>query len=229
MKMANFKNHRQFILRCLSNSIIPVRVQLKHNIKTPKGKYIIRKAEKALLNERVRSINNMINMFNWQINTCIEKLENQLKKEDMEECYRCIEGRRETRHLKTLKRHLEKFNRLCHRNTGGCSNHTHSGNNSGIGTGGHTNQNTEMALTQQQPNNSMAEHTQEHNNNNQDWVRNLSRRPLTKAQEKILSHGPNYSIVTKEPPIGEYIAQVERVCQSLTQGEAKKLRGEVNQ
>ena len=73
----------------------------------------------------------------------------------------------------------------------------------------------------------MAEPTQEHNNNNHSWVRNLSRRLLTKAQEKILSHGPNYAIVTKEPPIGEYIAQVERVCQSLTQDEAEELRGEV--
>ena len=171
----------------------------------------------------------MINKFNWHINTCIEELEKQIKKEDMEECYRFIEGRRETRHLKTQKRHLEKFNRLCHRNTGGHSNHTHSGSgkDSGIGTGGCTNQNTEMALTQQQPNNSMADPTQEYNNNNWNWVRNLSRRPLTKAQEKILRHGPNYAIVTKEPPIGEYIAQVERVCQSLTQGEAEELRGEV--
>ena len=197
--MADFKNHRQFTLRCLSNNIIPVSVQLKSNIKTPKGKYIIRKAEKALLNERVRSINNMINMFNWQINTCIEELENQTRKEDMEECYRFIEGRRETRHQKTQKRHLEKFSRMCHRNTGGCSNHTHSSNHSGIGTGGHPSQNKEMAITQQ-PNNSMPEPTQEHNNNNNNWVRNLSRRLLTKAQENILSHGPNYAIVCKEPP-----------------------------
>ena len=184
LKMANFKNHRWFTLGCLSNNIIPVSVQLKSNIKTPKGKYIIRKAEKALLNEKVRSINNMINMFNWQINTCIEDLGNQIRKEDMEECYRFIEGRRETRHWKTQKRHLEKFSRLCHRNIGGHSNHTHSSNDSGIGTGGHPNQNTEMPLTQKQPNSSTSEPTQEHNNNNNNWVRNLSRRLLTKAQEK---------------------------------------------
>ena len=73
--MANFKNHRRFTLRCISSNIIPVSVQLKSNIKTPKGRYIIRKAEKALLNERVRSINNTINMFKWQINTCIEEQE----------------------------------------------------------------------------------------------------------------------------------------------------------
>ena len=167
-------------------------------------------------------------MFNLQINTCIKELENQIKKEDMVECYRFIEGQRETRHLKTQKRHLEKFHRLCQRNTGGHSNHTHS--SSGIGTGGCTNQNTEMALLHQQQNSSMPDTTQEqtqYNNNNQNWVRNLSRRPLTKAQEKILSHGPNYAIVTKEPPIEEYIAQVEKVCQSLKQGEAEKLRGKV--
>ena len=78
-------------------------MQLKSNIKTPKGIYIIKKAEKALLNERVRSINNMINKFNWQINTCIEEQENEIEKEDMEECFRFIEDQRETRHLKTQK------------------------------------------------------------------------------------------------------------------------------
>ena len=232
LEMADYKNHRWFTLRCLSNNIIPVSVQLKSNIKTPRIKYIIRKAEKALLNERVRSINNTINMFNSQINTCIEELENQIRKDDMEEgdemeeCYTFIEGRRETRHWKTQKRHLEKFSRMCHRNTGGHSNYTHSSNHSGIGNGGCPSQNTEMAL-RQQPNNNMPEPTQEHNNNNNIWVRNLSRRLLTKAQENILSHGPNYAIVSKEPPIGEYIAQIERVCQNLTQGEVEELRGEV--
>ena len=233
--MADFKNHRRFTLRCISSNIIPVSVQLKSNIKTPKGKYIIRKAEKALLNERVRSINNMINMFKWQINTCIDELRKLIRKEDMEECYSFIEGRRETRHQKTQKRHLEKFNRLCHRNsnTGGCSNHSHSGTLSGIGTGGRSNQNTEMASLTQQPNNNTLDPTSDSNNNNSNnnsnnkWVKNLSRRPLTKAQENILSHGPNYAIVTREPPIGEYVAQIERVCQSLTQGEGEELRAEV--
>ena len=42
----------------------------------------------------------------------------------------------------------------------------------------------------------------------------------------VLSHGPNFTIVTQEPPIGEYIAQAEKVCQNLKQGEAEELRGE---
>ena len=170
-------------------------------------------------------------MFKWQIDTCIEELGKLSGKEDMEECF--IEGRRETRHQKTQKRHLEKFNQLWPRNIGGHSNHSHSGTLSGIGTGGHSNQNTEMAsITQQQNNHTLDPTSDNYNNNgnnnsNNKWVKNLSRRPLTKAQENILSHGPNYTIVTREPPIGEYVAQIERVCQSLTQGEGEELRAEV--
>ena len=73
----------------------------------------------------------------------------------------------------------------------------------------------------------MSDLTLGNNNNNSRWVRNLSRRPLTKAKENILSHGPNYASVTKEPPIREYIAQIKRVCQGLTQGGAEEVRGDV--
>ena len=108
----------------------------------------------------------MINMFKWQIDTCIEELGKLIRKEDMVECYSFIESIRETRHWKTQKRHLEKFNRLCHRNTGGHSNHSHSGTLSGIGTGGHSNHNTEMASLTQQENNNMQDTTSDNNNNN---------------------------------------------------------------
>ena len=56
-KMADFQNHRHFSVRCLSKDVIPTSVRLKSNIRTPKAKYIIRMGERALLNERIRSIN----------------------------------------------------------------------------------------------------------------------------------------------------------------------------
>ena len=59
------------------------------------------------------------------------------------------------------------------------------------------------------------------------WVKNLSSTPLTKEEEKILSNGPNYAIVPKKPPIGEYVATIEQVCNQLEQGKAEELRGEV--
>ena len=47
----------------LKNEIISVSVRLKTNINTAKGLQIIRRAEKQLLNECIRSINNMLEMF----------------------------------------------------------------------------------------------------------------------------------------------------------------------
>ena len=85
MKMVDFKNHRRFSLRCLSKGITPVSVKLKSNAKTPKCIYIVRKAEKMLLNERVRSINYIITMLNNQIHTFINDLESRIDKETMED------------------------------------------------------------------------------------------------------------------------------------------------
>ena len=102
-KMADFSNHRRFSLRCLSKGLIPVSVRLKSNVKTPKGRQIIKKAEIALLNERIRSINNSIAMFTIQRDTCINQLKDNLNKENMERCERFIKEKREVRHFKTFE------------------------------------------------------------------------------------------------------------------------------
>ena len=103
-KMADFTNHGGFTLRCLAEDLVPVSVHLKQNIKTPKGLQIIRKAERALLNERVRSINNTLNMLKSQRDTCIDWLERVSNEEWMVRCKAFIEVGREKQHFKTLKR-----------------------------------------------------------------------------------------------------------------------------
>ena len=113
--MAGFANHRRFTLRYLAEDLVPVSICLKKNIKTLKGLQIIRKAEKALLNERVRSINNTLNMLKSQRDTCIDQLERVFNEEWMDRCKEFIEIGREKQHFKTLKRQKEKFDRLLHR------------------------------------------------------------------------------------------------------------------
>ena len=56
-KVSNFKNHRRFSLRCLDKGLVPVSLKLKNLIRTQRGIGIIQKAEKQLLNERIKSIN----------------------------------------------------------------------------------------------------------------------------------------------------------------------------
>ena len=57
----------------LKDDIIPVSVRLKTNIHTTKGLDIIRRAEKQLLNECIRSINKQLEMFMLKKDTCTIK------------------------------------------------------------------------------------------------------------------------------------------------------------
>ena len=208
--MADFANHQRFTLRCLSEDLVPVSICLIKNIKTPKGIQIIHKAERALLNERVRSINNSINMFKSQRDTCMVHLEEVLDTHWMARCKDFIEIGRETQHLKTQKRQIDKFNRLIQK-----KKQKEECNMHGIHSGYHSN-------TANQNNN-----TAEDQINTKTWVKNLSTTPLTQAQIKALSHGPNFALVPKEPPIGEYIVAIENACTKLHQGKAEELRGEI--
>ena len=64
-------------------------------------------------------------MFTIQRDTCMNQLKDNLDKETMEECERFIKDKRETRHLKTLDCQVSKFERLCHKKTGGCIQNQH--------------------------------------------------------------------------------------------------------
>ena len=127
---------------------------------------------------------------------------------------------------------------MCNNNTGGHSNTIH-----GVHCeNGHL---TDACLTvtvdKRSPNNNNNRNrpdingTSDNNNNNHSntntigthWVRNLSKTPLTEAQECLLAHGPNFVIVPKEPPICEYIVATEKACQHLMQGKVEELRGEI--
>ena len=56
-RVSNFKNHQRFLLRCLDKGLVPVSLKLKKHVRTQRGESIIQKAEKQLLNERIKSIN----------------------------------------------------------------------------------------------------------------------------------------------------------------------------
>ena len=116
-KMVDFKNCRRFLLRYLSKDITPVSIRLKNNNKTPKGNHIIKKAEGALLNDRIRLINNTINMFMYQRDTCIDQIKGIFDKETIEECEKFINMKRKSRHRKTLECQRLSFERLCQKIT----------------------------------------------------------------------------------------------------------------
>ena len=50
---------------------------------------------------------------------------------------------------------------------------------------------------------------------------------MTKDQIKALAHRPNYAIVPRNPPLGDYIVAIENACNQLPQDKAEELRGEI--
>ena len=59
IRECNYKNHRIFTLRCISSNLLPVSVKQRSScIKVSQGaRKVIEKAEKQLLQDRVRCIN----------------------------------------------------------------------------------------------------------------------------------------------------------------------------
>ena len=96
--------------------IIPVSVRLRTSVQTSKGLQIIRKTEKQLLNECIRSINNVLELLMLKRDTCLQKLKGILNREEdqetLEECNSLIKRLIECRHLRVMGRQKLKFEAL---------------------------------------------------------------------------------------------------------------------
>ena len=202
-KMADFQNHRRFSHRCLKLDVIPVSIRLKTNVRTVRGLEIIRKAERKLLNERVRSISNSLELYMYERDSIIQQLEEKLKmKQDqnntLEECQDFIQRVIESRHHRVMVLQKRKFELLCQCKTGGHSNKEDHGKSA-----------------------------QTSDTDSSKWVKNLSDTPLTEAQTRLLVHGPNYVIIPRNLPKEEYVASIEHTCQKLNEGQAAELSVEI--
>ena len=66
------------------------------------------------------------------------------------------------------------------------------------------------------------------NNYKDKWVKNLSQRPLTDIERKVLSRGQGFSVTPKKIPIDDFIVATEDICKKLSsKSEAAALRGEI--
>ena len=103
--MADFCNDRRFSLRCLKIDVIPVSIRLKTNIRTVRGLEIIRKAERKLLNEHVRSINNTLELYMYERDSIVQQLEDKLEQDQsnlLEKCKDFIKRVIECRHHRVM-------------------------------------------------------------------------------------------------------------------------------
>ena len=216
-KMANFRNDRWFTIKCLKNSIVPVSVRLKTNIKTTKGLDIIRRAEKLLLKECIRSINHQLEMFMLKRDTCTIKLKELLDSKTMQECEDLMKRVIESRHNLVLERQKAKYEALQQQKIGGHSNKGYCTERNAINT----------CIDKMKPTSDNNSNSNGNISNIKKWVINLSNTPLIENQEKLLARGPKFVIKPKWPPVEEYITAIKKTCPKLDKGEAVELRVEV--
>ena len=112
LRSSDYKNHRIFSLRCLHKELIPVSIKLKSTLDTSKARQIIRKAERDLLQARVKAINNILDQVGRQIEECRAKLASIILAERLGECQDFINKVSEIRFIKLRQRQINKFNHL---------------------------------------------------------------------------------------------------------------------
>ena len=118
LRSSDYKNHRIFSLRCIHKELIPVSIKLKSTLDTPKARQIIRKAEKDLLQARVKAINNILDQVNREIQDCRAKLASIISEERLEQCQGFINKVSELRFNKVKQRQINKLNHLVSKKEG---------------------------------------------------------------------------------------------------------------
>ena len=83
--------------------VAPVSLKLKNNIRTYKSDCIVQKAEKSLLNERIRNINSILDDYEHDRYMYTKKLPAILGPDITKECEKFIEGLKEARNLKVME------------------------------------------------------------------------------------------------------------------------------
>ena len=112
LRSSDYKNHRIFSLRCIHKELIPVSIKLKSTLDTLKTRQIIRKAEKDLLQARIKAINNILEQVDRETQECRAKLASIILQERLQQCQDFINKVSELRFNKVKQRQINKLNHL---------------------------------------------------------------------------------------------------------------------
>ena len=227
IRASNFKNHRMFTLRCIGQNLIPVSIRLKpvrskQNISASARK-IIEKAEKQLMQDRVRSINKTIQTSEDQGNLNRTKLASMVTQVDLDRCSNFIEKVRLERFNQVRIRQVRKFHFLYSKNSNKQANNNRDRDNRIL---------LGVNADSTDSNNQAVRHgiDKQTGNSNLDskWVINLSKTELTEAQKSVLSKGLNFAVSPDNVPNLDYITAIETICSKLKEEDVAELRGEIN-
>ena len=126
LRSSDYKNHRIFSLRCIHKELIPVSIKLKTTLDTPRARHIIRKAEKDLLQARIKAINNILEQVDRESQHCRDKLASIISQERLEQCQDFINKVSELRFNKVKQRQINKLNHLVTKKEGNITSNSNN-------------------------------------------------------------------------------------------------------
>ena len=118
LRASDYKNHKIFTLRCLHKELIPVSIKLKSTLKTERARKIIRKADKDLLQARIKAINSILDNIAKQTEECRSQLASIISAQRLRECQGFIDKVGEIRFTKVKERQSNKYNILLNKKEG---------------------------------------------------------------------------------------------------------------
>ena len=110
LRASKYKNHRIFTLRCIHKDLVPSSIKLKSTLKSTRANKILRKAEKDLLQARVKSINYILDQTSKQLEEYRSKLVTIVSTQKLRECQDFVDKVGEIRFNKVKLRQLNKLN-----------------------------------------------------------------------------------------------------------------------
>ncbi|XP_051781539.1 uncharacterized protein LOC127527292 [Erpetoichthys calabaricus] len=204
-KMADYRNHLRFSLRCRQSGITPKSLQMKSSVKGLRANKILQKAQSQLLNERVRQTNFTIDVLKSKEEQIHQRLSSLLDEKTLQQVLEFTEKARLAQHEKSKTRQKRKFDLLAVR---------------------HKHQHTMGSVLHNQ----QREGCQTETKDVDKWVKNLSDKQLTQAEKNGLSKGLNFAVTPKQIPLVELITATESAIRNnnIADLEAEQLRIKVS-
>ena len=204
-----------WVLGCIGLNFIPVNIRLKPVTSkqhiSPSARKIIEKAEKQLLQDRVRGINKTIQDSEDQVNASRSKLASIITQVDLDRCTDFIEKVRRERFKQVKNRQVRKLHILSSKHNSAQVNNNRDNNNRTILGVNANNIDSNEHRVRHGKDQQRRDYNQDNTNSNSKWVINLSKLQLTQTQRRLLEKGPNFAISSNNIPNLDYITAIETV------------------
>ena len=203
-KLADYRNHLRFNLRCLHSDIIPRSLWIKSPVKGFRAYTIVHKAEKALINERVRQTTFTISVLHGELDSLKKRLAESLPQETYERVLKFTENAQLVQHERSKSRQINKFARLVDKKTRSFS------------------ADKDQNWRNRKSNDVFLDKCDV-------WVKNLSDKQLNNAEKSVLSRGLNFAVAPESIPYVDYITATESAIRNnrLNPDLAEEIRGKV--